>query len=99
VEVSARERYLYELRVLIEGRRTYPSVSRRLGESGEVRVGFELHRDGSIRDVAITAPSPHPRLNEAALALVQGLGAYRPFVAEIRADKIHVEIPVAYRLN
>jgi len=50
---------------------SYPSLSRRLGESGKVVLRVELAEDGSVDEARVTTSSGFRRLDEAALAAVR----------------------------
>lgn len=96
---GAKERYLYELRVLIEGRQTYPMASRRLKERGKVTVQFAVLRDGAIENVTVKNSSSFPRLDQAALELVTGLRKYKPLPEAIAGDRLLIELPIDYVLR
>lgn len=96
---SVKERYLYELRVLIEGRKVYPVTSRRLRESGRVLVEFIVQKDGTITSVGIKQGAAFERLNEAAKSLIAGIGKYKPLPAEFTDISARLEIPIEYSLK
>lgn len=98
-QVSERQQYLYELRVLIEGRKVYPLQAKRLNEKGKVTVLFEILRDGKIDSVQLKGASHFARLNQAALTLVKEIEAYRPLPDAIPGEKLVVEIPIEYELS
>ncbi len=99
VEVAEIDRYLYELRLTLEGRKTYPTLSRRLREAGEVLVEFKVLKDGSIQAVSVVRPSPFARLDEAAQALVASLGHFKPLPDSVRQADLTVKLPIRYALN
>ncbi len=98
-ELSARERYLFELRSLIEQKKVYPPLARRLGESGVVSLEFSVLKDGKIVDPRIKAASAHDRLNKAAMELLEQVRNARPLPDEIRGEKLTVVLPIDYQLN
>ena len=98
-DADALERYLYELRVLIEGRKTYPFASRQMREAGRVTLRFEILKDGTIRGVQVAEGSPYARLNEAARQLVASLGSFRPLPAGHAEESLPVDLPILYRLD
>ncbi len=99
VEVAEIDRYLYELRLTLEGRKTYPTLSRRLREAGEVLVEFTVLKDGSIQAVNVVRPSPFARLDEAAQTLVAGLGHFKPLPDSVQRADLTVKLPIRYALN
>lgn len=99
IEVGVRERYLHELRRVIANRKTYPSVSRRLGETGRVVVKFVVDRSGKIENLSLHTPSHHARLNDAAVKLVSQIDQFKPFPSGESAKSLSVEVPIDYVLN
>ncbi|WP_413582453.1 TonB family protein [Bdellovibrio sp. HCB288] len=96
---SIKERYLYELRVLIEGRKIYPVTSKRLRETGRVLVEFIVEKDGTITAVEVKQGTAFNRLNEAAKSLIAGIGKYKPLPAEFATSSTKLEIPIEYSLQ
>jgi TonB family protein len=96
---SIKDRYLYELHVLIEGRKTYPMTSRRLRETGKVLVQFTVDKDGTIRDVSVKQGTTYSRLNDAARELIAGIRKYKPLPEEFVGANAKLEIPIEYTLN
>jgi TonB family protein len=96
---SAKERYLYELHVLIEEHKVYPVMSRRLREAGRVLVQFTVEKDGTIKDVAIKEGTSYSRLNEAARDLIAGVKKYKPLPADLADSDVKLEIFIEYTLK
>ncbi|MFM6927116.1 MAG: energy transducer TonB [Bdellovibrio sp.] len=96
---SAKERYLYELHVLIEERKVYPVMSRRLREAGRVLVQFSVEKDGTIKDVTVKEGSSYSRLNDAAHDLIAGVKKYKPLPAELTEGDAKLEISIEYTLK
>lgn len=99
VAASEKQRYVYELRTLIEGRKVYPSLSQRLGEKGQVVVQFEVNKSGRIDKVVLKRKSLYPRLDEAAVNLIKQISAYKPFPSALTADSLTLEVPLNYQIN
>lgn len=98
-EANAKERYLYELRVLIENRKVYPAIAKRLRETGRVVVEFEILKDGHIQGVRLARPSHFDHLNNAAIQLIASIEKYRPLPKSIPGEKLSLKIPVEYVLQ
>lgn len=96
---SEKDRYLYELRVLIEQKKIYPQISKRLRETGRVVVRFQVLKDGRIEAVDVKSASSYARLNEAALGLVRSIEKFRPLPQTVSNDQLSLEIPIEYVLN
>ncbi len=88
--------YKAELRAMIDRNKSYPTLSRRLGQSGTVVVAFTLLEDGHIIDVRIDSPSRYDRLNESALDAVKKVERFKPIPKEIGEAKMDIKIPVKF---
>lgn len=90
--------YLFGLRSYIDERKIYPSMSRRMGETGKVLVTLDVLRNGTIQDVKIKSGSKYSRLNEAALKTVSEVKKYKPLPDSISQEKISVVVPIEFTL-
>ena len=98
-EVSAEDRYLYELKKLLERRKSYPMMARKMGHVGTVTMRFTLKADGTIVGSEIVNKAPYETLNQAAVSLVQSINGMKPFPQEIRKDSWSITVPIEYTLN
>lgn len=99
IQASEKEYYLYELRMLLEGRKFYPKLSRYMKESGRVVVRFTVLKDGEVQQVEIAEPSSFERLNKAAEQLVTSLKKFKPLPDEVKTASLRVEVPIEYSLT
>lgn len=100
LEASAKERYLYELRLLLDSRKQYPPLARSLRQEGIVEVGFLLQPDGRLSETNVVRPSTHANLNRAALQLIEAVGRFKPLPAELgKMSGWRVSVPIEYRLQ
>jgi len=97
-EQSAAASYLARLRELIERQREYPLMARRGRLQGTVQLRCLLARSGEVITVAVTAPSGHGILDNAALRAVRGTGRFPAVPAAITGDTFTFEVPVVFRL-
>lgn len=88
--------YKAELRAKIDQNKYYPTMSRRLGQTGTVVVAFTLLPDGHIIDVRVDKPSRYERLNESALDAVKKVERFRPIPKEIGQAKMDIKVPVKF---
>jgi protein TonB len=72
----------------------YPSLARRRGWEGVVRLSFTLFADGTLAGLAVVASSGHDLLDQAALAAVR---AAAPFPAP--GVDVRVTLPLQFRLQ
>jgi len=56
----------------------YPRAAVRDGQEGTVRIGLLVGEDGRVVSAEVVAPSPWPRLNEAALRVVRQRWRFAP---------------------
>ncbi|MEN0057745.1 MAG: TonB family protein [Bdellovibrio sp.] len=99
VEVSPEERYLYEIKTLLERRKRYPLLARKMGQSGKVTMRFTLAADGSVMESEVVERAPYDSLNKAAQDLVQGIHGLKPFPQEITRTTWSITVPIEYMLN
>lgn len=98
-QASAKEKYYSELRTMIESQKVYPSISRKLHETGRITIAFTVHRDGSVDRVILKNGSSYSRLNKAATDLISGIKKYKPLPADIEGNELDFEIPINYSLE
>jgi protein TonB len=88
--------YKAELRATIEKNKYYPTMSRRLGQTGTVVIAFTLLEDGNIVDIRVDKPSQYERLNVSALDAVKKVERFKPIPKEIGEDKMDIKVPVKF---
>ena len=98
-KADLRSVYISELRSQIEANKSYPLISRRLGHTGLVVVGFTLLADGSIINIRVVKEARFERLSESALAAVRKIGRYKPIPEELQESQIDLTIPVKFTLQ
>ncbi len=99
LKVSGQSEYLSQLSKWIEARKVYPLTARRLGQEGQVEIGFTITRDGEIREARLTQVCRYGSLNEAALALARGLGRFKPLPEGMGMLEWKLHLPINYRLQ
>lgn len=88
--------YKAELRAKIDKNKYYPTMSRRLGQTGTVVVAFTLLEDGNIVNVRIDKPSQFERLNVSALDAVKKVERFKPIPKEAGDNKMDIKVPVKF---
>lgn len=99
IEVSPEQRYLYEIKKLLERRKRYPVLARKMGQTGKVTMRFTLGQDGSLLTSEIVEKTPYESLNQAAHDLVKGIHGMKPFPNEIQRTSWSITVPIEYVLN
>lgn len=90
--------YFSELRAMIDQKKFYPAVARRLQQQGEPVVGFTLDTDGKLSNIRIIKSSSNTRLDDAALEAVKSVKKFKALPKEIGESAIDMEIPVRFQL-
>lgn len=98
-EVTPEQRYLYEIKKLLERRKRYPMLAKKMGQTGKVTMRFTLAQDGSLLASEILEKTPFDSLNQAAHELVKGLHGLKPFPEEIQKTSWSITVPIEYVLN
>lgn len=99
VEALAEERYLYELKKLLEGRKRYPMMARKMGQTGKVTIRLTFS-EGEFQGSEIVEKAPYETLNKAAQELVDSLAGFKAFPQELKNRTSWViTIPIEYSLN
>ena len=88
--------YKAELRARIDQNKYYPSMSRRLGQTGTVVVAFTLLHDGNIINLRIDKPSRYERLNDSALDAVKKVERFKPIPKELGEGQMDIKVPVKF---
>jgi periplasmic protein TonB len=95
---SLRERYLTAhfsyIRDKVFSRLKYPNLARRMGWTGQVRVGFIILENGEIEQLRIEQSSGHKVLDRQALLAVEKAAPFPP--PPVAADII---LPVTFQLE
>ncbi|KAB7624466.1 energy transducer TonB [Alkalilimnicola sp. S0819] len=81
------------------GNLNYPEQARRLGLSGSLVLDVTLRADGSVADIRINRPSPHPALDQAAMRIVQLAAPYPAVAAEVRQGREQLVITRTWRFS
>lgn len=98
IEVSAQERYRIELQAMLEKKKQYPLLAKRLRQQGKVLVKFTLRRDGSVAAAEIVSTSEFETLNKAARELISEISGLKPFPEEVKKQQWVFVLPVEYRM-
>jgi TonB family protein len=88
--------YKAELRAMIDKNKSYPAISKRLGQTGTVVVAFTLLEDGHIIDIRIDKPSLYERLNSSALDAVRKVDRFKPIPKEVGETRMVIKVPVKF---
>lgn len=95
-EVSA---WIKKLILNIRQFKNYPALSVRNRETGKVTLFFEISPMGQIVNYAVKEPSPHPRLNQAALDIFKNLPSVDPIPKGMTDKNLQLIIPLEYSLD
>lgn len=77
----------------------YPPLSRRLGETGTVRLTLVVGEDGRVVDAMVEKSSGSPRLDEAAEEWVKSHWRYHPAIKDGQPVKAQMQTDVVFKLT
>jgi TonB family C-terminal domain len=77
----------------------YPSLSRRLGEEGMVRLNILVNPDGSVARLEVAKSSGYPRLDQSAMHTVQSSWKFEPARQDGRPVAAWVIVPIQFTLR
>jgi protein TonB len=77
---------------------SYPTASKRLGESGRVLLRVQIGVDGRVLDVRVARSSGYARLDDAALVAVRA-ARFRPYTEGGQALVVWTTVPVVFELE
>jgi protein TonB len=77
----------------------YPSLSKRLGEEGTVRLNILVNPDGSVARLELARSSGHPRLDRSAMDTVQSSWKFEPARQGGKPVAAWVIVPIQFTLR
>lgn len=77
----------------------YPSLSKRLGEEGTVRLNILVNPDGSVARLEVARSSGHPRLDRSAIDTVQSSWKFEPARQGDTPVAAWVTVPIQFTLR
>lgn len=96
--MTLEESYLAGVRQMLERNKVYPPLAKRLGQTGEVTLKFEVGKGGEVLKSELVNLSPYPVLNEAAKSLLAAV-RFPPIPEELRRPNWQFTYLVKYELN
>ncbi len=78
---------------------SYPSLSKRLGEEGTVRLNILVNPDGSVARLELAKSSGHPRLDRSAMDTVQSSWKFEPARQGDTPVAAWVIVPIQFTLR
>jgi TonB family protein len=88
-----------QLRAALEEQKEYPAIAKSRGQTGTVKVGFTLRKQGVIDSVHLVELCAYERLNLAALETVKRLGRFKPVPDEVSKGDWTVVVPMEFTLT
>lgn len=77
----------------------YPALSKRLGETGTVRLNILINPDGSVARLELARSSGHPRLDRSAMETVQSHWKFEPARQRGQPVSAWVIVPIEFTLR
>lgn len=83
----------------ISAHKVYPDVARRLGQEGEVRVGFVVASDGTASSVEVQVSSGIASLDTGACVAVEAASPFPPVPSELGVDSLALSLLIVFELD
>lgn len=91
--------FLRSLKEKIQDRQVYPYAAKRLRQTGQVVIKFDVLSSGEVQNASIQKKSEHKRLDSSALSLIAGISKLDHFPTKVvKSDKISITVPIEYKL-
>jgi protein TonB len=95
---KVKNKYLSNLRSLINQNKYYPLIARKFKHQGTVIMGLTIVKDGSFINTKVIKSSSYHTLDKAALNLLQKIKRFDPLPSFIKTGKLELVIPITYSL-
>jgi protein TonB len=96
---QVRAEYLAEVLSRVQAAKFYPLRARRRREHGTVKVRFTIRATGELGAVEVAGSSGRSCLDRAAVQTVRRAALFPPFPEALRANELHVVVPIVYQLR
>ena len=96
-----RLRYQIKLSAWLAKHKKYPSIARRRGLEGSIKVSFAIDKRGNLLRHSIVEPCPHDSLNKAVVKMLKRASPMPAVPQSIAADQNEFEytLPINYQLS
>jgi uncharacterized protein len=91
--------YIHLIRSQIASAKKFPEESRLAGHEGKARVQLTVFKNGEAKNIRLVTKSPHPKLNQEAIAAIKRAAPFPKFPDRIYKEKITIIVPFSFRLN
>lgn len=95
---SAQQRYILELVQVLNAKKIYPDLAKRLKQQGRVLVQFRLSREGRVMEAKILQKTAFEILNRSAQSLIEQLDGLKPFPQELKQNSWLFTVPIDYQV-
>ena len=93
------QKYLDDIRKLIELAKQYPRMARMRGLEGTSFVTFKITVEGSVEEVGIERSSSYQILDEAAIRTVRRAAPFPSFPSDLNAKQLQLSIPLIFEIQ
>lgn len=93
------DKYASKLREEINKNKTYPTISKKLKEQGNVIVSFRVLKSGEFINIRLLSSSNKERLDKAALNALYDTKEFESFDKEINKEFLDFNLPLEFKLN
>ncbi len=97
-QLTVSELYILNVRKMIERKKRYPKIAKKMGQEGNVHIIFTISKNGAIRDIGLAKKSSYERLNRAAVGILKGIGSFPPIPEEIGEKSLSLSVTIKYKI-
>ena len=93
------DKYASKLREEINKNKTYPTISKKLHEQGNVIISFRVLKSGKFINIRLISSSNKERLDKAALNALYDTKEFEVFDKAINKEFLDFNLPLEFKLN
>lgn len=95
---TVSEIYLSKVMNMIERKKRYPEIAKKMRQEGNVHITFTIRKDGAIRDIGLAKKSSYERLNRAAVSILKEIGSFPPIPEEVGEKSFSLSVTIRYKI-
>jgi TonB family protein len=97
--LKARDAYYREILNQIDDNKIYPMSARMNAKEGKVKVGFKVHKDGSVSEIRIIESSNFEPFDFAAIDAVKSAAPFKPVPDALDTDELNLSFDLVFRMK
>lgn len=95
---TVSELYISKIIKMIERKKRYPRISKKMRHEGVVNITFTINKNGTIRHIGPIKKCSHERLNRAAVRILKEIGSFPPIPEEMGKESLSLSVSIRYKI-